>query len=127
MFYPIKAGESEEKSDKKEKVDEDGTVYEWDEFQKAWFPKVTQDFLANYQATYGSMREPITSPTGVKFDWNDEKKNYFNEKGEKLPEDGFLHEGVRYTYSIETNAWLADGKPLQTQQSQTYKDENGTV
>ena len=33
----------------------------------------------------------------------------------------------RYTYSIETNAWLADGKPLQTQQSQTYKDENGTV
>ena len=31
-------------------------VYEWDEFQKAWFPKVTEDFLANYQATYGSMR-----------------------------------------------------------------------
>ena len=40
-----------EKVQAKEKVDEDGTVYEWDEFQKAWFPKVTQDFLANYQVT----------------------------------------------------------------------------
>jgi len=46
----------EQNSEKlKEKVDEDGTVYQWDEFQKAWFPKVTEDFLANYQATYGSM------------------------------------------------------------------------
>ena len=120
-------------------------VYQWDEFQKAWFPKVTEDFLANYQATYGSMRwviysfksydsqivshnvwvmisainsirissrvsemephlwcglfskiwirEPITSPTGIKYEWNDEKKNYFNEKDEIMPEEGFLHEG----------------------------------
>ena len=59
------------------------------------------------------MREPITSPTGVKYEWNDEKKNYFNEKQEQLPEEGFLHEGVRYTYDIKANNWLADGKALQ--------------
>lgn len=118
----------EQNSEKlKEKVDEDGTVYQWDEFQKAWFPKVTEDFLANYQATYGSMREPITSPTGIKYEWNDAKKNYFNEKDEIMPEEGFLHEGVCYKYNIETNSWMADGKPLQTNQSQTYKDENGTT
>ena len=59
------------------------------------------------------MREPITSPTGIKYEWNDEKKNYFNEKQEQLPEAGFLHEGVRYTYDIKANNWLADGKALQ--------------
>ena len=59
------------------------------------------------------MREPITSPTGIKYEWNDEKKNYFNEKQEQLPEDGFLHDGVRYTYDIKANNWLADGKALQ--------------
>ena len=39
------------------------------------------------------IREPITSPTGIKYEWNDEKKNYFNEKDEILPEEGFQHEG----------------------------------
>ena len=125
----LKVDTNEEKETVKEKVDEDGTVYEWDEVQKAWFPKVTQDFLANYQANYGSMREPITSPTGVKFEWRDDEKNYFNEQNEPLPEEGFQHEGVTYTYSIETNSWLADGKPLEGagQQQNTFTDENGTV
>ena len=45
----LKKADTEKVEKLKEKVDEDGTVYEWDEFQKAWFPKVTQDFLANYQ------------------------------------------------------------------------------
>lgn len=31
----------------------DGTVYEWDHEKKAWFPKITEDFLAVYQANYG--------------------------------------------------------------------------
>lgn len=116
-------------SDKiKEKVDEDGTVYQWDEVQKAWFPKITQDFLANYQASYGSMREPITSPDGIVFNWDDERKHYFNDKGEKLPENGFLVDGVTYTYSIESSQWLANGAPIARQnQDQTYKDENGKI
>lgn len=32
---------------------EDGTVYDWDHDKKAWFPKITEDFLAAYQANYG--------------------------------------------------------------------------
>ncbi|XP_073497378.1 17S U2 SnRNP complex component HTATSF1 [Phyllobates terribilis] len=31
----------------------DGTEYEWDLDKKAWFPKITEDFLAIYQANYG--------------------------------------------------------------------------
>ncbi|XP_054852868.1 HIV Tat-specific factor 1 [Eublepharis macularius] len=31
----------------------DGTEYEWDSSKKAWFPKVTEDFLATYHANYG--------------------------------------------------------------------------
>ena len=32
----------------------DGTCYEWDEAQRAWFPRVTEDFLAAYQMSYGT-------------------------------------------------------------------------
>ncbi|KAI8498377.1 HIV Tat-specific factor 1 [Branchiostoma belcheri] len=31
----------------------DGTVYEWDQQKQAWFPKITDDFIAAYQANYG--------------------------------------------------------------------------
>ena len=82
--------------------------------QQAWFPKVSQDFLAQYQASYGTMREPIQAPDGTQYSWNDEKKNYFDEKENELPKDGFDHEGVKYTYDIENLRWLADGKPLGT-------------
>jgi len=123
-----KSGAQEPLQKVKEKVDEDGTVYEWDEVQKAWFPKVTQDFLASYQASYGSMREPITAPDGTTFEWDEEKKKYFDKDSNPIPEEGFLHENVRYTYSTENNHWLADGKPIATQQqAQTYTDENGKV
>ncbi|XP_061755219.1 HIV Tat-specific factor 1 [Nerophis ophidion] len=35
----------------------DGTVYDWDHEKKAWFPKITEDFLAAYQANYGFTHE----------------------------------------------------------------------
>lgn len=35
----------------------DGTVYEWDHDKHAWFPKITEDFLAAYQANYGTAEE----------------------------------------------------------------------
>ncbi|XP_028923092.1 HIV Tat-specific factor 1 [Ornithorhynchus anatinus] len=31
----------------------DGSAYEWDRDKKAWFPKITEDFLATYHANYG--------------------------------------------------------------------------
>ncbi|XP_061658543.1 HIV Tat-specific factor 1 [Syngnathoides biaculeatus] len=36
---------------------DDGTVYDWDHDKKAWFPKITEDFMAAYQANYGFGRE----------------------------------------------------------------------
>ncbi|KAG7217069.1 hypothetical protein INR49_027609 [Caranx melampygus] len=57
---------------------EDGTVYDWDPEKKAWFPKITEDFIAAYQANYGftqegqpdanNAAESSTSPAAVKPD-----------------------------------------------------------
>ncbi|XP_030648453.1 17S U2 SnRNP complex component HTATSF1 [Chanos chanos] len=40
----------------------DGTVYDWDHDKKAWFPKITEDFLAAYQANYGFSEEGAAEP-----------------------------------------------------------------
>lgn len=34
-------------------TDPSGTVYQWDHDKKAWFPKIDDDFIARYQASYG--------------------------------------------------------------------------
>lgn len=34
-------------------TDQEGSVYVWDNDKKAWFPKVDDEFLANYQMSYG--------------------------------------------------------------------------
>ncbi|XP_041657371.1 HIV Tat-specific factor 1 isoform X1 [Cheilinus undulatus] len=46
---------------------EDGTVYDWDHEKKAWFPKITEDFIAAYQANYGFTKEgdPDANNTAV--------------------------------------------------------------
>ncbi|XP_028322735.1 17S U2 SnRNP complex component HTATSF1 isoform X2 [Gouania willdenowi] len=36
---------------------EDGTVYDWDHEKRAWFPRITEDFMAAYQANYGFAAE----------------------------------------------------------------------
>ncbi|XP_036380777.1 HIV Tat-specific factor 1 [Megalops cyprinoides] len=42
---------------------EDGTVYDWDHDKKAWFPKITEDFLAAYQANYGFNEDGEQDPS----------------------------------------------------------------
>lgn len=42
----------------------DGTVYEWDHDKHAWFPKLTEDFLAAYQANYGTAAGPPSEGAG---------------------------------------------------------------
>lgn len=44
----------EEEGNDKTYKDGDGMEYEWDEEKKAWFPKITEDFIAQYQMNYGS-------------------------------------------------------------------------
>ncbi|KAF0989457.1 hypothetical protein HZS_4772, partial [Henneguya salminicola] len=42
----------------KTKIDpKDGTIYEWNEKNKAWFPKVNEDFIVQYQTSYGFNEE----------------------------------------------------------------------
>ena len=45
------------------------------------------DFLASNQASYGSMREPITAPDGTTFEWDEEKKNFFDKDSKSLPKE----------------------------------------
>ncbi|XP_010901301.2 HIV Tat-specific factor 1 isoform X1 [Esox lucius] len=44
---------------------EDGTVYDWDHDKKAWFPKITEDFLAAYQANYGFTKDGEHDPNAA--------------------------------------------------------------
>ena len=51
----------------------DGTCYEWDEGQRAWFPRITEDFLAAYQMSYGlsennSAAAPVTESSTSEID-----------------------------------------------------------
>ncbi|XP_045695396.1 HIV Tat-specific factor 1 isoform X2 [Phyllostomus hastatus] len=41
----------------------DDTPYEWDLDKKAWFPKITEDFIATYQANYGFSNDGASSST----------------------------------------------------------------
>ncbi|XP_053502003.1 HIV Tat-specific factor 1 [Ictalurus furcatus] len=43
---------------------EDGTAYDWDHEKKAWFPKITEDFIAAYQANYGFSEDGAAVATG---------------------------------------------------------------
>uniref|UniRef100_A0A8C4SNY0 17S U2 SnRNP complex component HTATSF1 n=1 Tax=Erpetoichthys calabaricus TaxID=27687 RepID=A0A8C4SNY0_ERPCA len=43
---------------------EDGTVYDWDHDKKAWFPKITDDFIAAYQANYGFNESSAANASG---------------------------------------------------------------
>ncbi|KAL4648269.1 HIV Tat-specific factor 1-like [Arapaima gigas] len=44
---------------------QDGTVYDWDHEKKAWFPKITEDFLAAYHANYGVSEEAAQDATAT--------------------------------------------------------------
>nr|VZI39046.1 unnamed protein product [Spirometra erinaceieuropaei] len=42
---------------KKTRVDDDGSVMEWDEQRKGWFPKIDDDFIASYQINFGIQQQ----------------------------------------------------------------------
>ncbi|KAK2183167.1 hypothetical protein NP493_321g00001 [Ridgeia piscesae] len=43
------------------RVDEDGTVFEFDMEKRAWFPKIDDDFIAKYQMNYGMENTAATT------------------------------------------------------------------
>lgn len=48
-------------------TDPTGTVYEWDHERKAWFPKIDDNFIARYQASYGFI-DPNNTGNGTTTD-----------------------------------------------------------
>ena len=41
----------------------DGMTYEWDLEKKAWFPRINEDFVAQYQMNYGFTKDGKAEPT----------------------------------------------------------------
>ncbi|XP_075244825.1 uncharacterized protein LOC142339053 [Convolutriloba macropyga] len=72
------------------KKDKDGTVFEWDESMKGWFPKVDAAFLAAYSLSYGESGAVDSEQTNL----NDEKTNV--EETAKLASTNQSHDNVRY-------------------------------
>ncbi|KAM8753191.1 17S U2 SnRNP complex component HTATSF1 [Rhynchonycteris naso] len=81
----------------------DDTPYEWDLDKKAWFPKITEDFIATYQANYGFSNDGASSSSTDVQDVNarpDEESPQrktpeptdSKKRGEKRkPESGWFH------------------------------------
>merc|ERR550519_732221 len=42
---------------------QDGVVYELDPIKNAWFPKIDEEFMANYQINYGFTKDGVAEPT----------------------------------------------------------------
>lgn len=47
-------------------TDADGTKFFWDKDKHAWFPKITDDFMAQYQMSYGFSEEKTAAPAEEK-------------------------------------------------------------
>ncbi len=41
----------------------DGMTYEWDTVKRAWFPRINEDFVAQYQMNYGFTKDGVAEPT----------------------------------------------------------------
>ncbi|XP_040298023.1 HIV Tat-specific factor 1 [Bufo bufo] len=63
----------------------DGTEYEWDLEKKAWFPKITEDFIAMYQANYGYNASENAEPSQAPKEIKDEEKPKKDPKTEQEP------------------------------------------
>lgn len=60
--------------------DKDGTLFQWDEVKKAWFPKIDDDFLAYYQLNYGEYKDDSAVPSCSKENSKETKVGPVNEK-----------------------------------------------
>lgn len=53
----------------------DGMEYEWDPNKKAWFPRINEDFIAQYQASYGQTYDTTSNNNSLKKEEQIEKPN----------------------------------------------------
>lgn len=76
--------------------DLDGTEFEWDHTRKAWFPKINDDFIAQYQAQYGNFEEATTAESTVETssaEKNSEDSKQLEDIAEKNVKDEKLETG----------------------------------
>jgi HIV Tat-specific factor 1 len=70
-------------------TDPTGTVYEWNHEKKAWFPKIDDNFIAQYQASYGFTE--ATSAETHQEDKNEPTRN--SSKGQETEEPSASNSG----------------------------------
>ncbi|CDS43614.1 HIV Tat specific factor 1 [Echinococcus multilocularis] len=90
---------------KKTRVDDDGTVMEWDEEKRAWFPKIDDDFIASYQMNFGVQNEQESAHTA----WRQFAAQVEKLKAERGDEDEEVKKAVaslgEYYRSPAYRAW----------------------
>lgn len=78
------------------KKDPDGTVYEWDDDKKAWFPKIDEDFIAQYQMNYGAGSEQASGTD----ERNQNNKEHWDAYHTQQGEEG----GTKYVEGMDINS-----------------------
>lgn len=116
----------------------DGTIFEWDEEKKAWFPKLDDEFIARYQLSYGGSepkeqepekvveappkpeKKPPSQPTWFEVDESKNTKVYVTNLPPDITEQEFL-DFMQKCGMVEKD--LDTGKF----KIKIYKDENGDI
>ncbi|OTF70403.1 Barricade-like protein, partial [Euroglyphus maynei] len=60
----------------------DGVEYEWDPLKKAWFPRINDDFIARYQASYGQFNDDDESNVQIEKESINDEKSTISERTE---------------------------------------------
>lgn len=68
-------------------TDADGIKFFWDKDKHAWFPKITDDFMAQYQMSYGFSEENTAAPAEEKITKQEPKSAEKPEAHEKTEEN----------------------------------------
>lgn len=119
----------------KTKVDKDGTEYDWDETKKAWFPKLSEKLLLQFQSNYGtdegksqssSGKSVYTDPiTKITYNWMTEKARWEpcpnTESGSCMYTDA---SNRTYVWDPDTGKWEYDSKI--NEESNDSLEKNGT-
>ncbi|XP_027204617.2 RRM1_TatSF1_like and RRM2_TatSF1_like domain-containing protein barc [Dermatophagoides pteronyssinus] len=61
----------------------DGMEYEWDPVKKAWFPRINDDFIAKYQASYGHFEDDQQTKESESIKDNDAEQKSTNAEDQK--------------------------------------------
>ncbi|XP_062610063.1 17S U2 SnRNP complex component HTATSF1-like, partial [Saccostrea cucullata] len=105
------------------KTDEDGTVYDWDEEKRAWFPKIDEDFIAKYQMNYGANEEE--GDTNDQDKYREYWENYHKQQNESESNAEGVDINSEEYYKQYTEYYKNYYAQYYEQQQQDQKEEEG--